>query len=42
MKKIYGILILAGLFIGSQVLANVVTTTRKIKRNEEMRHLGQV
>ena len=32
MKKIYGILILAGLFIGSQVLANVVTTTRKINK----------
>lgn len=32
MKKIYGILILAGLFIGSQVLADVVTTTRKINK----------
>lgn len=32
MKKVYGILILAGLFIGSQVLADVVTTTRKINK----------
>ena len=32
MKKIYAILILIGLFVGSQVLADVVTTTRKINR----------
>ncbi len=32
MKKIYAVLILAGLFIGSQVLADVVTTTRKINK----------
>lgn len=32
MKKIFTILILLGVFIGSQVLADVVTTTRKINK----------
>lgn len=32
MKKLYIILLLAGLFLGSQVLADVVTTTRKINK----------
>ncbi len=32
MKKMYIILLLVGLFIGSQVMADVVTTTRKINK----------